>query len=111
MRNRVHGGLRRGHRYRRLHLRLLVLRGRDTARRRGWNKVVAERTMPNETAATRLGNTTCGALMTRGFHRERVVAHRARPSLFHVVEPEGVPKGAREVQGGRVHGGGGLAGG
>ena len=70
---------------------------------------MAERTMPDETATTRLGNTACVALMTSGFHWERVMAHRARPSLLHIVEPEWVPKDTREAQGRRVHGEGRLA--
>ena len=65
--------------------------------------------MSNKTATTCLWDAACGALMTRDFHRKRVVTYRAGPFFCHVIEPEEMPKAAREVQGGRVHGGGKLA--
>ena len=66
-------------------------------------------TMSMETAATRLRDAARGAVMAGRLARERHVANRTAPLPFRIIEPEGVAKSAGKVQGGRVHGGGGLA--
>ena len=66
-------------------------------------------TMTMEAAATRLRDAAYGTLMAGRLAGEQLMTNRTAPLPLRKVEPEGVAVSAGEVQGGRVHGGSGLA--